>query len=84
MPSRQGDRRHAHAPSSRVAPYLGSFCRAFVNKFLNTASSDDEDEADHDMRLGEEILGPPAAAAAEVPRVEVPTEVAPERTARQL
>ena len=42
---------------------------------------DDEGEVDHNMRPDEKIPG--LAAAAEVPRVEMPAAVAPELTARQ-
>ena len=89
--SRQCDRRHAHAPSSSVAQFSGSLCKATVNKPMKTTSSgelyrdlcagaDAEDVLDHDMRLDAEIPGP--AAAAEVPRVEIPAAVAPELSAR--
>ena len=42
------------------------------------AGADDQDEVDHDMRLGEENPGP--GAAAKVPRVQMPAAVAPELT----
>ena len=62
--SRECDQRNDHAPSTSVAQFIGSLCKALVNNFMNTASSEElYREVDHDLKLDEDTFQPAAAVS---------------------